>query len=288
MLRTLVVSHLSSGECAESEANACMQLVSTFHIQSDVSYMLTKYRFQIQILSSITSLVRSRPLQHILSCLHVSFESTMSFTKLWSEFRKFITRLKKGKQSEDACNMVIAQDEQLRQERKKVQENWPQLVPNTLKKKIVKLFHEKTSSEALATFTCASCSSLTLNIEHKKMLLSDINIDLLKPFSKFSSQIPMPCRKETPLASCMVNPDGIEQDENGHSQLQLCKTCHNSLCLGKTPPLSLANGTYLGPVPSELLDLTPIEEAMIAWCRAKCWIVQLKEESPTIVMPESQ
>jgi len=136
-LPTLVVSHLSSGECAESEADACMQLVSTFHIQSDVSYMLTKYSFQIQILSSITSLVRSRPLQRILSCLHVSFESTMSFAKLWSELRKLITRLKHGKRSEDARNKVIAQDEQLRQEREKIQENWPQLVPNTLKKKIV-------------------------------------------------------------------------------------------------------------------------------------------------------
>jgi hypothetical protein len=135
MLRTLVVSHLSSGECAESEADACTQLVSTFHIQSDVSYMLTKHSFQIQILSSITSLVRSRPLQCILSCLHVSFESTMSFTKLRSELGKLITRLKNGKRSEDPRNMVIAQDEQLRQEREKIQENWPQLVPNTLLKK---------------------------------------------------------------------------------------------------------------------------------------------------------
>ena len=62
--------------------------------------------------------------------------------------------------------MIIAQDEQLlRREREKIQENWPQLVPNMLKNKIVKLFHEKTSSEALATFTCAPCSSLALNIE---------------------------------------------------------------------------------------------------------------------------
>jgi hypothetical protein len=135
-LPTLVVSHLSSGECAESKADACMQLVSTFHIQSDVSYMLTKYSFQIQILSSITSLVRSRRLQRILSCLHVSFESTMSFAKLRSELRKLITRLKHGKRSEDARNKVIAQDEQLRQEREKIQENWPQLVPNMLKKKL--------------------------------------------------------------------------------------------------------------------------------------------------------
>ena len=45
---------------------------------------------------------------------------------------------------------------------------------------------------------------------------------------------------------------------------------------------------YLGPVPSELSDLTPIKEAMIAQCRAKCWIVQLKEENSTVVMPETQ
>ena len=210
MLRTLVVSHLSSGECAESEADECTQLVSTFYIKSDVSYMLTKCSFQIQILSSITSLVRLRPLQRILSCLHVPFDSTMSFSKLRSELRKLITRLKKGKRSEDTRNTVIELDEQLRQERQKIQEDWPQLVPNTLKKRIVKLFHEKTSTEALATFTCASCSSLTLNIERKKILLLDINVELLKPFSNLPSQMPMPGGNETSLAHCMINPDGLE------------------------------------------------------------------------------
>jgi hypothetical protein len=45
---------------------------------------------------------------------------------------------------------------------------------------------------------------------------------------------------------------------------------------------------YLGPIPSELKDLTIIEEAMIARCRAKCWIVQLKEENLSAVTPDSQ
>ena len=35
----------------------------------------------------------------------------------------------------------------------------------------------------------------------------------------------------------------------------------------------------LGEIPAELKDLTVVEEAMIAKCRAKCWIVQLKEDS---------
>jgi hypothetical protein len=94
--------------------------------------------------------------------------------------------------------------------------------------------------------------------------LSNINIDLLKPSSNFPAQMPMPCNEKIPFASCMINPDGIVQDEMGEPQLQLCKTCHNALHYRKKNPLSLANGTYLGPVPFELSDLTPIEEAMIA------------------------
>src|ERR1700678_1083309 len=288
VLRTLIASCLSNGDCANSDADGCRQVITSFYIESDVLSVLTKFTLQIQILSSILYLVRLRPLRRILSCLHVFTESDMSFTKLRSELRKFITRLKHAKRSEDARNSNIAQDEQLKEEREKIRENWPQIVPDTLKKKIVKIFHDKTSSEALATFACASCSALTLNIERKLISLSDINIDLLKPCCNLPSQIPMPYRKETPFASCVINPDGIEQDKNGNPQLQLCKTCHYSLRKGKRPPLSLANGTYLGPVPSELSDLTPIEEAMIARCRAKCWIVQLKEENSTVVMPETQ
>ena len=58
----------------------------------------------------------------------------MSFTKLQSELQKFITRLKHAKQSADVCNSNIAQDEQLKEEREKIQENWPQIVSDTLKK----------------------------------------------------------------------------------------------------------------------------------------------------------
>ncbi|TCD59755.1 hypothetical protein EIP91_011575, partial [Steccherinum ochraceum] len=55
--------------------------------------------------------------------------------------------------------------------------------------------------------------------------------------------------------------------------------CHNCLRRNVVPPLSLANRNYLGPVPPELEDLTFIEEAMIALCRAKSCIVQLSDVS---------
>jgi hypothetical protein len=38
----------------------------------------------------------------------------------------------------------------------------------------------------------------------------------------------------------------------------------------KTPPLALANHMTLGDIPNELRDLTVVEEAMVAKCRAKC------------------
>jgi hypothetical protein len=81
----------------------------------------------------------------------------------------------------------------------------------------------------------------------------------------------------------LLDPKGISVDNHAKITLTLCKTCHSSIQSKKTPPLSLANHMFLGDVPDELKDLTVVEEAMIAKCRAKCWVIQLKElvfESP--------
>jgi hypothetical protein len=56
----------------------------------------------------------------------------------------------------------------------------------------------------------------------------------------------------------------------------------------KTPPLALANHMTLGDIPNELRDLTVVEEAMVAKCRAKCWVIQLKEENSSLLVSNSQ
>ena len=56
----------------------------------------------------------------------------------------------------------------------------------------------------------------------------------------------------------------------------------------KTPALSLANHTFLGPIPAEPKDLTVVEEAMIACCHAKCWVIQLKEDNQDLALPHAQ
>ncbi|KAJ7620674.1 hypothetical protein B0H17DRAFT_894390, partial [Mycena rosella] len=67
-----------------------------------------------------------------------------------------------------------------------------------------------------------------------------------------------------------------------------CCRCSNALKNGKVPSLAVANHNYLGPVPAELQSLTVVEEAMIALCRAKCWIVQLREEDSEGGLPIAQ
>ena len=71
-------------------------------------------------------------------------------------------------------------------------------------------------------------------------------------------------------------------------ELNLCNSCLSIFQHQKTPALALANCTILGPMPPELKDLTPIEESMIALCRAKCWIVQLSEQDSDLTSLQNQ
>ncbi|KAJ3897115.1 hypothetical protein F5879DRAFT_788651, partial [Lentinula edodes] len=70
---------------------------------------------------------------------------------------------------------------------------------------------------------------------------------------------------------------GVQTDEQNNVTLCLCPVCYSALRNKRTPALSLANHMYLGNVPDVLQNLTVVEEAMISRCRAKSWIIQLKE-----------
>lgn len=91
--------------------------------------------------------------------------------------------------------------------------------------------------------------------------------------------IPPECICLNAYPDVMLEYAGIQFDiETEETNLTLCNKCHSFLKSKRTPPLSLANHMFLGTVPPELKNLTVVEEAMIAMCRGKCWIVQLQEE----------
>jgi hypothetical protein len=84
--------------------------------------------------------------------------------------------------------------------------------------------------------------------------------------------IPLPM----PAKDLLLDPDGVTFPPDSAPVLLLCSFCHSSLKNNKPPPLSLANKVFLSPVPDELKNLTVVKEAMIARCRSKCWIIQLR------------
>ena len=90
------------------------------------------------------------------------------------------------------------------------------------------------------------------------------------------------------LRDILLDPKGVHHSESNEVYLKLCSPCLSSLRSGKVPPLSLANHNFLGAVPDELKDLTVVEEAMIAHCRVKCWIIQLKEDNQDLTLPHAQ
>ena len=84
--------------------------------------------------------------------------------------------------------------------------------------------------------------------------------------------------KDGPLKDLLVDPAGVEiQDPQTGISLRFCSSCSRSLQNSRRPHFVLANYMFLGMVPEELKDLTPIEESMIALCHAKCCIVQLRQ-----------
>ena len=140
-------------------------------------------------------------------------------------------------------------------------------------------------------FTCACCAE-SINVSDRKVRpLGEINTGLMRDrtarvFDE-SCMLPEPPFTAGSLADLMIDPDGVVQDAENIS-LQLCARCDSSLRKNKLPRLAIANLNVLGPVPSELKNLTMVEEMLIAGCRAKNCIVKLQDHRTNVSLPSSQ
>ncbi|KAJ7433065.1 hypothetical protein B0H11DRAFT_2165060 [Mycena galericulata] len=89
--------------------------------------------------------------------------------------------------------------------------------------------------------------------------------------------------------SLLIDPECIEDDpDTMEPVLVVCKSCKAELRSNKVPRKSMANKNFLGNVPPELSDLSVVEEAMIARCRSKCWIIQMRELDESSEFPNVQ
>ncbi|KAF5329099.1 hypothetical protein D9611_014298 [Ephemerocybe angulata] len=164
--------------------------------------------------------------------------------------RQYISRLKKAKRTFKSTQAASAAD--LEAERNVLRDTWPQLVTPETKQNLINAFNAATSSQALSSFTCALCAESQYNRDRTEIRVADTDLSFLRaPKAWFDPLYPTPPLpySEGPLANMFI-------DER-------------------------ANRNYLGDIPAELKDLTFIEEAIVARCRAKMWILQLKEGLPS-------
>ena len=181
---------------------------------------------------------------------------------------------------------------------------WPSKISSNLKEKIASMFLKETSSQTLSTFVCASCAED--NLSKKQICVTEGDISL-KPLHRPDICCPkssdFPVDNEWLDTTCgnpefyvlKTDPDalldskGISLSDDGMKRiLSFCPECYKNIKKGKTPPLALANHIILGEIPPELQDLTIVEEAMIARCWAKTWVVQLQEKTESINLPNVQ
>jgi len=296
-LRSMIMLHISSGSCGlltsfDSPDN-CTKMVSEYAEEKQIpASEVTSADLQVYILTKLMKKLSKGPLRRLLQLHDVEFSPEDSVSKLRRVLKKYITRLKKGKQVEDSHRIMAANFAKSVKEKERSKNVWPQLVSSSLKDKILKHFRELTSKETLSSFTCASCAEKCFNSECYDISADDLNISLLQRPDRGDLDLmldedrwldpncngpPLPYN-DGPLCDIVLDPNGVTVDAAGKVNLLICKTCMSSLNNDKIPPLSLANRNFLGPVPNELKDLTVVEEAMIARCRAKCWVIQLKDE----------
>lgn len=165
------------------------------------------------------------------------------------------------------------------------------------------MFWEQTSSETLASFVCVCCAAQCFVSEQVSVDSAELDLDVLRrPDCRIDDKggscdpwwldsrchhPPMP-HQEPLFQDILLDEQGFQRHPDGAIDIIFCQSCFTSVKKKRLPTTAIANHNYLGPVPEELKDLSVIEEAMIARCCAKCWVIHLKEENSSLHLPHSQ
>ena len=112
---------------------------------------------------------------------------------------------------------------------------------------------------------CAICGKLILIKDLQKLSQLDLNMEILK--QKGVSQ-----KERKSSNDNLADLDGpiIEDDLDN-----ICNLCYQSVSKGKLPQMALANGKWLGKIPTQLQDLSYAEQLLIAQIRHNRCLVQV-------------
>ena len=133
----------------------------------------------------------------------------------------------------------------------------PQPLNSDVKNRIIEDFCKELSPKEIVENACAVCGSLTL--QKSLLSVSDFSPSFFQPLCKIGQGITK-CERLTPLDPHKEIPGPVMLSEYSG----MCTSCLNALRHGKYPHLSLANGGWLGQVPTVLQNLSFAEKLMIS------------------------
>jgi hypothetical protein len=138
---------------------------------------------QISILTSVVGNLSTRPLRRILEIHNVSFSPDNNVGQLRKHLKAYLKRLRQGKKLDGLKTNWMDQNNlaktQRSRERATLCNEWPQLVPKSLKERLIQGFGLRISSESQSKFVCASCSGRTLVKDQRRLGLEDFDLKLL-------------------------------------------------------------------------------------------------------------
>ena len=138
------------------------------------------------------------------------------------------------------------------------------------RQKCIADFIDATGSSALASSICAVCAGMFFDSELDHVLLS-----YLRECKKLIPTTSHPSHILTDGMLLHHNPSCFSRDSLGQICVTVCPSCLSCLRLHKTPPLSLANGMWIGDVPLVLRVLTLPERILVARFFPAAYIVKL-------------
>jgi hypothetical protein len=133
----------------------------------------------------------------------------------------------------------------------------PEVLSKNLQHKIITDFVIDTSSFNFEESGCAVCGKLTLMKDLQRLSELDLKLEILR--QKGVSQ-----KERISSNDNLADFDGPIIEDNLDN---ICNSCYQSVLKGKLPQMALANGKWLGKIPTQLQDLSYAEQLIIARIR---------------------
>jgi hypothetical protein len=128
----------------------------------------------------IAPILTIRALRRLLDMHGVKYAVTDNLSKLRNHLYSFLHHLDCGKGADVDITSLGIERIAYQQELKRLRVDWPQVVPDHLKRKHVREFNLEISSASLTTFACGSCNELCPITAKQTLSFKEFDLDLLR------------------------------------------------------------------------------------------------------------